>query len=78
MGVEDLVQNPKRILNIGGLANGFVAWGIMRRELKDAGGEEVSEARQVNILATMLPAEFKQHALWEFHKFRSNPVALRA
>ena len=77
MEMEDLAQNPKRILKIGDLAKGIVAWDIMRRELKDAGGETMSDARQVNILAKMMPTDFKQHALWDFEQFRDNPSKLR-
>ena len=78
MEMEDLVQNPKRTMKVGDLAKGTVAWDIMRRELRDAGGENMSDARQVDILAKMLPAESKQHALWKSDKFRDNPVVLRA
>ena len=38
----------------------------------------MSAAREVNILAKMLPTEFKQHALWEFSKFKQQPGTLRA
>ena len=68
MEMEDLVQNPKRITKLADLNKGILAWDNMYKEFKEAGGEKLSAAREVDILAKMLPAEVKQHALWEFSK----------
>ena len=78
MEMEDLVQNPKRLVKLTDISKGILAWDIMYKEFKEAGGEKVSPAREVNILAKMLPGEFKQHALWEFAKFKNDPTALRS
>ena len=78
MEMEDLVQNPKRIFKLPDINKGILAWDLLYKEYKEAGGERLSAAREVNILAKMLPGEFTQHALWEFAKFKQQPVVLRA
>ena len=51
MEMEDLVQNPKRITKLADLNKGILAWDNMYKEFKEAGGEKLSAAREVNILA---------------------------
>jgi len=78
MEMEDLVQNPRKIVKLELISKGIVVWDNLYKEFKEAGGEKLTPAREVNILAKMLPTEFKQHALWEFSKFKQQPAALRA
>ena len=78
MEMEDLVQNPWKIAKLGDISKGIVAWDNLYKEYKEAGGEKLTPAREVNILTKMMPGDFKQHALWEFSKFKQQPAALRA
>ena len=50
----------------------------MYTEHGEVGGEKLTAVREVNILANMLPTEFKQHAVLEFSKFKQQPATLRA
>ena len=63
MEMEDLVQNPRRLPKLTDITKGIVAWDNLYKEYREAGGEKLTPAREVNILAKMLPGEFKQHAL---------------
>ena len=72
------MRNLRKIPKLSEISKGTVAWDNLYNEFKEAGGEKLSLAREVNILAKMLPGEFKQHALWEFGKFKQQPAALRA
>ena len=63
MEMEDLVQNPRRLPKLTDITKGIVAWDNLYKEYREAGGEKLTPAREVNILAKMLPGELKQHAL---------------
>ena len=78
MDMEDNVQTPRKLTKLTDISKGIVAWDNLYKDYKEAGGERLTPAREVNILAKMPPGEFKQHALWEFNKFKDQPITLRS